>query len=264
MNHNKGEDPHNNTYLTSVISKDIMRAVRDGDYQHAGDTEAIDLVFKKIENSPQNIVLDVGCGYGGTALYIQNKRWVTVIGIDINYDVISIAQSKYPNINFIHSDVLDVKKNIENKFASGIKLDVICLFNSFFLFSNQALSLQELSRLAKPSTKLLIFDYIDYGNYNTCSYTENGRKLLPNVLIYNNIEPLLDYCGWKSLSIEKIDQQYMHWYEELLEKIYSKKNILCQQYGKEKYDIFSRRYKHILESLRTKALGGIIIVATKK
>jgi len=51
--------------------------VRGGDYAHAGDRKAIDIVLEKVLSLEPDLkskaVLDVGCGCGGTAQYCMKQ-----------------------------------------------------------------------------------------------------------------------------------------------------------------------------------------------
>lgn len=258
------QDPHQGMHLTSVISKEIMGIIRNGDYQHPGEEEAIELLFQKIEKSPEFFILDVGCGYGGTASYVQNKDWGKVVGIDINKEVVNIAKYKYKLPFFVHADVISSKMAIESELHAGLRFDIIYLFNSFFLFPDHKLSLQQLALLAKSSTKLLIFDYVDYGEYASHAYTENGKKLLPNIIKLNEINDVLMNGGWEVESTSSVDDLYITWYQDLMQKIDEAKTQLCEKYGSDIYASFTARYQHILDALQAKVLGGIIITATLK
>jgi SAM-dependent methyltransferase len=51
-------------------------------------------------------VLDFGCGYGGLYEWIlNNKKSVEYTGLDINKEVLKIAEEKYPKITWINSDI---------------------------------------------------------------------------------------------------------------------------------------------------------------
>jgi len=72
-----------------------MKDARKTDYAHAGEEEAIDLAFKDIPKEPKGLLLDMGCGRGGTAHYVQGRCWGNVTGADIDADSIEYAVKKY-------------------------------------------------------------------------------------------------------------------------------------------------------------------------
>jgi hypothetical protein len=55
----------------------ILFQLRNGDYAHAGEEEAIDLVIKNI--SATGSVLDVGSGFGGTLNYFHSKGFFMIV-----------------------------------------------------------------------------------------------------------------------------------------------------------------------------------------
>ena len=69
--------------MQHFVGKQMLAMMRKGDYAHAGEEEAIDLVMNKIPKDNTRLILDVGCGLGGTAKYIQDHGWGKVTGIDI-------------------------------------------------------------------------------------------------------------------------------------------------------------------------------------
>lgn len=58
-------------------SRLLLSRVRGGDYAHAGDRKAIDIVLEKVLSLEPDLkskaVLDVGCGCGGTAQYCMKQ-----------------------------------------------------------------------------------------------------------------------------------------------------------------------------------------------
>ena len=261
-------DPHQGMNITSVVNKDIMSQIRGGDYQHPGEEDAIEILFSEIEKKKESLFLDVGCGYGGSARYLFRKKWGKVIGIDINKDVVQIAKektcgSRESNLApmFLTADVLDIDNVLRDSFSHTLIFDVIYSMSSFFLLPEQQLTLTKLADVSRAGTKLLIFDYVNYKNYNPNSYLENGISLLPNVIHFEAIEDLFNASCWDVSSIKKIDGHFVLWYTELLSKIERNEAAIIEQYCKNTFDCFIKRYRHILNNLISGVLGGVIISA---
>ena len=100
------------------------------------------MVFAPLAKSSDRKILDVGCGLGGTAHYIQQQGWGTVVGFDIEQEAIDYARKHYPDIEFMISDVIDVHTGLNNR-----QFDVLCLFNVFYAFSDQSRALQALHKV---------------------------------------------------------------------------------------------------------------------
>ena len=59
--------------MNSFEGKRILALIREGDYAHAGEEEAIERAFRSIPKNRENWVLDVGCGRGGSAGVMHGK-----------------------------------------------------------------------------------------------------------------------------------------------------------------------------------------------
>src|SRR5260221_9777328 len=95
-------------------SRLLLAKLRGGDYAHAGDTEAIDMVLQKVLSFNPNLkkepVLDVGSGFGGTADYLFQHGFQKVQGIDLDQAAVSYATEKYPKIAFKVTNALNLDK----------------------------------------------------------------------------------------------------------------------------------------------------------
>jgi len=267
----KKEDPHANMLLSSKTNKEIMSLIRNGNYQHPGGEEAIDKTFSQIKKNSERIMLDVGAGRGGTANYLQKNGYGSVVGIDIDKEIVQIAKKIYGNLSiiskespvFFHSNVLNINKDLNNFFKQKIQFDLIYSFSSFFLIADKKQALNSISCVSYPGAELIIFDYVDYGAYLKNPYKENGKNFLPNIMRYAEIKEIFTDTEWKINSIVNIDKEFIHWYTTLILKIDSYKTICCSKYGEESFLIFRNRYAHILNVLLNKILGGVIIYASK-
>lgn len=54
-------------------TKQILAMLREGDFAHPSEIEAIEVSLSPIAKNSENRLLDVGCGLGGTAHYVQKK-----------------------------------------------------------------------------------------------------------------------------------------------------------------------------------------------
>ena len=80
--------------MSSITGKLVLAAIREYDYAHAGEQEAIERVFAGLPRHADQRVLDVGCGIGGTAQYLCEQGWGQVVGVDIDANNIASARSR--------------------------------------------------------------------------------------------------------------------------------------------------------------------------
>src|SRR5271168_691621 len=102
--------------MNSFEGKRILALVRDGDYAHAGEEEAIERSFRSIPKNPGHRLLDVGCGRGGSAEYLRRQGWGEVVGIDRDSDSIEYARATYPEVGFHVCDVLEIPRTVARDF----------------------------------------------------------------------------------------------------------------------------------------------------
>lgn len=229
--------------------KKILALLRGGDYAHAGEESAIELVFKDIPKSKDRDILDVGCGLGGTAQFIQKSGWGKVIGLDKDQLAIDYAEKKYPQIEFYAGDVVDAAKILSPK-----RFDLICLFNVFFAFSDPVSALGNLAQLSKPGAQLIIFDYVDWDEKGSSIKNELLSKTF-SVVNAKELGSMLPK-GWKIEKSVNLNKLYRLWYQKLIEKIKNKKSEMIQKFGEELYLKTLTNFSDLYALLDKELLGG--------
>jgi len=117
-----------------------MMYVNDESYQ--SETDKIVSLVGQYKKSECNTLLDIACGTGAQAAYLQDNFAVT--GIDISDEMLSIARDKVKNATFINADMCN--------FSLGSQYDVIVnLYGSI----GQAESLEHMQAAMKCAYKHL-------------------------------------------------------------------------------------------------------------
>ncbi|MBW4934834.1 class I SAM-dependent methyltransferase [Marinobacter sp. F4206] len=103
-------------------------------------------------------VLDVACGTGilARAIARQYEGLGSVTGLDLNPDMLAVAQSRAPGIDWRQGDA-------ESLPFQNQSFDVVVSQFGLMLFPSPALALQEMYRVLRPKGRLLVavFDSID-------------------------------------------------------------------------------------------------------
>ena len=76
-----------------IEKKYLLTEIRQGDYTHAGDEEAIEMMLPFI--SSKDSLLDIGSGLGGTAEYIRQRKGCNIVGIDKDIKAIRYAKNNF-------------------------------------------------------------------------------------------------------------------------------------------------------------------------
>jgi len=233
--------------MNSPTGKKILALVRKGDYAHAGEEEAVDIVFKNIPKDPARALLDIGCGRGGTAHYVQSKGWGKVTGVDIDTESIAYAGAAYPEIDLITADAMSLKDKVSKKF------DIIYLFNALYALPDHPRLLEQLRNLARPGGQLIVFDYLRKSDKDTFPFKDWNALYMPTV------RDAFSASGWQVGDIIDISRLYEKWYGELVSRIKENAAGITSLAGEEWFDFVKAFYQHLLESIEKGVLGGAII-----
>lgn len=103
--------------MYEIISKyyDLMY-VNDESYQ-AEVNKVVSLV-EQYKKSKGNTLLDIACGTGAQAAYLQSHFMIT--GIDISNEMLEVAENKIENAIFINADMCDF--NLNNQYDVIVNL----------------------------------------------------------------------------------------------------------------------------------------------
>ncbi len=234
--------------------KRLVSTVRGSDYAHAGEEEAIDFCLSPYSKNKNRLILDAGCGQGGTAHFIQRQGWGQVTGCDIETSSIHYAKEHYPDVEFVTADVVEANQKLKGHF-----FDLICLFNSFYAFPNQPQALKSLHELGKAGTEIIIFEYSDLtpNDNNPLTIKNNPIKnFLP--IRMDNIHQLAQDAGWECKEIKEINNQYKKWYQNFLNELKGKKENIIAHFKEEGYLEALNRYTKIYNAIENGILGGCV------
>lgn len=241
-----------------IEDKLLLSHLRDGDFTHPGSLEAINLVMKKFSKDPTRKILDVGCGLGGTASFVQKNNWGMVTGIDIDGQVIYYAKQAYPKVNF-HQCGVD---NVAGKFPPH-QFDLIYIFSAFFSFKAQQESLKALASITKDGGKLALFDYSSMSDYqSTHPFPSNNNKPFAPLNI-KAMPNMLSLAGWQLDQVVDLTDHFLRWYQTILDHLARNKTQLIHQFSQTTFDKVHSRFQTLAQLLKDKILGGTIVYATK-
>lgn len=243
--------------MNSYLGKQILALVRDGDYAHAGEEEAIETALQGLAKDPGRQILDAGCGRGGTAAYMQTHGWGRVTGIDIEPNSIDYARRRYPDTSFVCCDIHAIAAHVAQGF------DVVTLFNVLYALPDHAAGLRALASRARNGARLVFFDYVDPGRYGDAPIMDDGRSFLPNPPRRADLAGGLEKGGWRMLAADDLTADYARWYAALVEKIEAKREAIGALAGAEAFEHVISRYSAMLAAIREGRLGGVLAIGEK-
>lgn len=236
----------------------LLAYLRSGDYAHAGEEEAIEIAMKSIPKRAQQI-LDVGCGLGGTAHYLETHGWGKVLGIDVDPGMIAYAQEHYPGITFQCCDVTELAASLQDQ-----RFDVIYSFNAYFSFKDQARALSQLSSVAKPHTQLVLFDYASSEKYREENIFYDHTSPAPKIFApidLENIELLLQSTGWQLKNVLDVTPEFDRWYQWLVHRMENQKANLKERFGEPVFEDLYVGFCTLLDLIHSGKVKGAVIYA---
>ncbi len=240
-------------------SRLLLSFLRGGEYVHAGDKAAVEMVLSKVLDTAPHIqegpVLDVGSGFGKTADDIYHAGFREVWGIDKDASAVHYAQRQYPSTRFLVENALSVEECFPPSYFS-----FITMFNVLYSISEKQEVLKSLCRIAKPGAVLVLFDYSTKEMQDQL-LDLTGKPMYP--VQFEKIRLELVETGWNILEVMDLSSQFIQWYEVLLNKLRSCQEVLLHTFSQEDMDKLQITFTSILSQLKAEQMGGIVIYALK-
>jgi SAM-dependent methyltransferase len=241
--------------MNSITGKQILALARGGDYAHPGEEEAIDLVMSRVAKRPDQVVLDVGCGRGGTARYLDAHGWGSVVGVDIDAENITSARAAYPAQLFLCADV--------GRLAAAWpgRADVICLFTAFYAFADQSRALEQMRAVAAEDATLVIADYTwpAFDARSEALAAKRSGSWRP--LRLDRTPAMLADAGWRLGETVDMTEDFARWYGDLANRIRSAEHAIVAHAGRPWYEFAAAWYDELAGACRDGVVGGAAIYA---
>ena len=237
-------------HMNNFAGKQFLAAVRGSDFAHAGEAEAIELVFAGVVKDSQRSILDAGCGRGGTADYVRRGGWGEVIGLDLEEQSIEYARSQYPHVEFHSGDICDAGQKFPSRF------ELIYLFNVFYAIADKAQAMLSLRDCARSAARLCFFDYVTY----------KPEIPVPAVMLsgvpatLSQLDKMLSGAGWKLDERINLDEKYIEWYRSLISRFDDRR--LLDQFPPERIESVRQKYEELLCRLVDGTIGGVLLYAS--
>ncbi len=146
-------------------------------------------LLDKVALSPDDHVLDIGCGTGQTSTYVV-ERAGTVEGVDISEPQLSRARRKPVAARFLRADA-------EHLPFPDDTFDAVVSVGAVIYFPNPVAALVEARRVTRPGGSILVAGF-NRPQFPSLVPTENWATVVNEALFHS------DYCESLPPSIERI------------------------------------------------------------
>jgi tocopherol O-methyltransferase len=156
--------------------------IHHGYFENHGETpvEAQEKLIEKLlallEISPGDKILDVGCGMGGSSLYLAKKYGATVTGITLSQKQVEMAtqlasENRVDNVSFKVEDALSLASFPDNSF------DIVWSLESCEQFYDKEMFIQQAFRVLKPGGRLMLATWCSGADEYAGLQAKQYRKL---------------------------------------------------------------------------------------
>lgn len=243
--------------MNSAFGKQILALVRDADFAHAGETEAIEIALGPVVKHSRQALLDAGCGRAGTAAYVQRHGWGRVSGFDVDGASIAEALTRHAGLDLRVADA----GSADAAFAPE-SFDVVYAFNAFYAFPDQPAALRALRRLARPGAALVLFDYVDRGGFRDGPFGRRDDTAHWQPIRLESFAGTLAGAGWRLERTEPLHAQYERWYAAFVRRIDERRAEVEALAGAEVWRAVRELYADMHDAVRSGVLGGAVVRAS--
>jgi SAM-dependent methyltransferase len=246
------------TAMNNATGKRLLALIRDGDYAHPGEEAANELLFAGVRPGPRRRVLDAGCGSAGTAAWVQGRGLGAVTGLELDPATARLARKRHPDVTVVEGDLQHASTVLTGAF------DLVYSMTALYAVPDQIGTFRELSALAGPRAELLLLDYADpEGRFAAAtSGSPSWGWWLP--LAPRDLPELLSVAGWTSVAVHDLHPEFVRWYRDLSDRIAARRQVIESEFGRAWYEFVTREYSGILELVRERALGGVLVRAVAR
>ena len=241
--------------MNSATGKRLLALVRDGDYAHPGEEEAIRLLLAGLQPDGRRRVLDAGCGGGGTAAWVQGRGYGAVTGIEIDAETVRLARERHPEVEIVTGDLQRAADVLNGPFALVYSMTVL------YAVPDQRAALTQLVALAAPGAELRLLEYADPDGRFAAATSGRSSYSWWRPLDPSRLHELLAGTGWALEESRDLRLEFERWYVELRARIAARREAIVELFGAEWFAFASAEYAGVLEMVRAGELGGLFVRA---
>lgn len=244
-------------------SKQIISKLKVGGFSHIGGVKALSIIMAEIDEAAPNMrsenALEIGCGFGGSANFIQNSGYSNIWAIDKKSDAIDYAMAKYPDIKFKAADILDITDEFSEEFFS-----LAYIINTASGISDQNNLWQEVKSICKEGAILAIMDYSMPTRSDSTVLLKPDAKIRYPIPL-EDTKRIMNYIGWEIISEKDITHDFKQWHLDAIAEIVARSELLMSAgFSEDEINYVVDYYRNIVELLDEKKIGGTILIARKR
>ncbi|KAL3859677.1 hypothetical protein ACJMK2_009885 [Sinanodonta woodiana] len=201
----------------------------------------------KLDLKKDQVVLDVGCGIGGSAFYMAKEFGVKVVGIDLSTNMVNIGLKRAKDVAVSEEQVQFEIADVTKRDYTPAMFDVIYSRDTILHIPEKLTLFKRFFKWLKPGGKLLISDYCcspgDHSDQFKSYVKQRGYTLLSPVK-YGNV---LKEAGFCNVQADDRTDLFVACLQKELERITSIREEFIKEFSLEDYDYLVTGWKDKVE-----------------
>ncbi|XP_067121684.1 uncharacterized protein [Centruroides vittatus] len=204
-------------------------------YLSTGGLETTKEFVQLLKLKPGNKVLDVGSGLGGHDFYMAKTFGVTIHGVDLSVNMMSLALehlAKRPELESkIHFEICDIT---QAEFEPNT-FDAIYSRDTLLHIENKYELFQKFLKWLKPGGRILFSDYSRGNKEHTEEFKEYIKQRGYHLLTLEEYEKLLNDVGFINVNCKDGTEEFLQALKNELKKLHSEKENFLLEFTEEDF-----------------------------
>jgi len=228
-----------------------------------GKQSTID-VMKRLNLKPNDYILDIGCGIGGSAIHAISNYGAKVHGVDLSSNMLEIGRERAQQLlspNDRNKVAFDLVDATQQNYAENT-YDVIYSRDALLHIHDKEQLFQKLYKWLKPGGKLLITDYCRglKSSKEFEDYVEQRNYHLVHVKTYGE---LLAKAGFKDVKAEDQSDRFVEILKTELNHFAAQKSSFVEEFSSDDYEHLVDGWKIKIDRCAQQTQAWGLFTATK-
>lgn len=190
----------------------------------------------RLSLQPGQIVLDVGCGIGGSAFYMVKEFGVKVVGIDLSSNMINIGIERAREVGVTWDEVqLEVADATRREYKAET-FDVIYSRDTILHIPDKLALFKKFYRWLKVGGKLFITDYCCSDGEHSEHFKAYVKQRGYTLMSPQQYGQVLEAAGFSSVQADDRTDLFVSSMQKEVSKMEDMKQDFIQEFSQENYD----------------------------
>ncbi len=246
------------------IGIEIIEKMYSNNYLSIGGIESTDILATKAGIAKDSLVLDVGSGLGGPALYLAEHYGCQITGLDVTELNVQEARKRAQAKELDHLVQFEFGTATEMPFESGT-FTVVWGQDAWCHVTDKKKLVQECARVLVPGGTIAFTDWLQTGEMDDADREEVLSAVAsPDFETLEGYYTLLETHGLSVVEQEDISATFVAQYRSIITKLETLEAQITDKFGPKVYGIVLQKNSAILKAFTEKKMGGGRFIGKKR